>query len=206
MIANKTILIDVDSVLLKWRKGFRTYMEHQGHEWIDTDSEYYLVSKHYDLLHDDVVEHMMIFNNGHWEFGTLEPVTGSQEAIKELTNMGFRFVAISSCSTNPTAIALRKANLYNVFGDIFDAVHCVEVHTSKETHLASYEPAFWIEDNFKNCIDGIKYGHKCILLEYPWNMDDTSFEITVCHDWKNIVRHIKKEINWDDNIVHYKKK
>lgn len=206
MPANKTILIDVDSVLLKWRRGFRSYMEHQGHEWIDSDSEYYLISKHYDLLHDDVVEHMTIFNNGHWEFGTLEPVTGSVEAMGTLVDMGFRFVAISSCSTNPTAIALRKANLYNVFGDIFDAVHCVEVHTTKETHLADYEPTFWIEDNFKNCVDGLKYSHKCILLEYPWNQEEKNSDITVCSNWSDAVSYIKNNIEGGGKILQYRSK
>ena len=192
---NKIILVDVDSVLLEWRKGFRDYMHNQGHKWVDREAESYIISRHFELLHDEVVEHVYNFNNGHWEFGTLTPVNGAVEGMNELVEMGFRFVAISSCSINPTAIALRKANLFNVFGSIFDAVHCVEIHSSKETHLADYEPTFWIEDNLKNCMDGLKYGHNCILLSYPWNdHKDATDDIKVCGSWKGIISHIKSNI------------
>lgn len=194
---NDIILIDVDSVLLEWRRGFRSYMHHQGHKWIDGEAESYIISRHFELLHDEVVDHVNNFNNGHWEFGTLTPVEGAVEGMQQLVDMGFRFVAISSCSINPTAIALRKANLYNVFGDVFDAVHCVEIYSSKETHLADYEPTFWIEDNLKNCVDGLKYGHKCLLLSYAWNdHEKADHNIKVCDEWSDIVSYIKDNIGF----------
>ncbi len=191
---NKTILLDVDSVLLLWREGFIKYMEHQGCEYIDgvDDEEHYDLVKHFDnVTIDEILNHIKRFNDGHWEFGTLNPVEGSQESLNELTDMGYGFVAISSCSTNPTAIALRKANLYNVYGDVFDAVHCVDVNESKDTHLADYESTYWIEDNFKNCVDGLKYGHKCLLLSYTWNEKDNHSDITRCNDWNEITNFIK---------------
>ena len=102
---NKTILLDVDSVLLLWREGFIKYMEHRGYDYIDgvDDEEHYDLVEHFDnVTIDDILNHIKLFNDGHWEFGTLKPVEGSQEALRILDDMGYSFVAISSCSTKPT--------------------------------------------------------------------------------------------------------
>lgn len=191
MTASKTILVDVDSVLLKWRDGFRLYMNHQGHEWLDIETDYD-ISQHFDLSYDEVYGHILQFNNGHWEFGVLEPIDGAVAGIKMLIKLGYRFAVITACSVQPQAKALRQANLYNVFGDAFDAVHCVDIHESKETHLEDYEPTFWIEDNFKNCVDGVKYGHKCLLLTHPWNENEESSDIIRCSDWTQVVDFIRQ--------------
>ena len=197
MTNNKIILVDVDGVLLLWRDSFRLYMEHQGYEWINIEDDYDM-SNHFDLTYDEVYKHVLQFNDGQWEFGTLPPVKGAVNGIDHLIKMGYRFVAISSCSIYPQARVLRQSNLYNIFGDVFDAVHCIDKNESKETHLNDYEPTFWIEDNFKNCIDGIKYGHKCILLSYPWNENEENQDIVRCSSWKQIVDFIDGNKNFSN--------
>lgn len=200
MTVNRTILVDVDSVLLLWRDGFKLYMKHQGHKWLDIPEDYNM-SNHFDLTFDEVYDHIVKFNDGHWEFGTLKPVEGAVDGIKKLSKLGYRFVVITACSIIPQAKALRQANLYNIFGDVFDAIHCVKIDDSKETHLADYEPTYWIEDNFKNCVDGIKYGHKCILLTHTWNENEENPDVNRCASWEQIVDFIKK--NEKFNKVHF---
>lgn len=196
-VNKKTILVDVDSVLLRWRDGFRLYMKHQGHEWLDILDDYDM-SKHFALSYDEVYEHIVQYNDGHWEFGVLGPVNGAVDAISALSDMGYRFVAITACSVHPQAKALRQANMYNVFGDVFDNVHCVDIHESKETHLADYEPTFWIEDNFKNCVDGLQYGHKCLLLSYDWNEKQEHPDIIRCSGWAEVVDFIEQNKNFSN--------
>jgi len=196
---NKIILVDVDSVLLLWRDGFKLYMKHLGHEWLDIENDYNM-SNHFDLSENEVHNHIIQFNNGHWEFGVLQPVEGAVDGMKALAEMGYKFVAISSCSIHPQSKALRQANLYNIFGDVFNFVHCVAINESKETHLADYEPTFWIEDNFKNCVDGLKYRHKCILLNQKWNENDHNDKIVRCYTWLEVVDFIKENQNF--NNIH----
>lgn len=190
---SKIILLDIDCVLLIWRDGFYKYMEHAGVKFIKDagDELHYDMTKHFDLTSDEVYEHIGRFNDGHWTFGVIDPIEGSQNAIKELTAMGYRFVAISCCSTTTQSVALRKANLYNLFGDVFDAVHCIGIRDSKNNLLSKHEPTFWIEDNFKNCVDGLKFGHDCILLTHPWNENEQHDDISRCDSWAEIVKYIK---------------
>lgn len=192
---NKVILTDCDGVLLEWIDAFIRYMEHLGYTWDKEAGEpqQYNMAPHFGIkIEDEMVEHIMNFNHGHWEFGTLNPLAGAKEALFELVDMGYRFTAISSCSTAPQTIALRKANLYNHFGDVFDAVHCIDVGESKRTHLADHEPTFWIEDNFENCVDGLQYGHKCILMHRKWNENSENAKINRCYSWEEIVDFIKE--------------
>jgi len=118
--------------------------------------------------------------------------------MKALSEMGYRFIAITSCSSNPMSKVLRQANLYNIFGDIFDDVHCIPIYESKKLYLAEYKPTFWIEDNFKNCVDGLEYGHGCILLSQIWNENYQNIRIRRCDKWPEIVDFIKEIQNFNN--------
>ena len=186
---NSTILCDVDGVLLHWLPAFHRYMNNQG--LYSDNPEGYTVGANFGMTDDELVEYITIFNGGHWEFGTLTPYADAQYGIQELTKLGYRFVAITSCSTNTQAIALRRANLYIHFGDVFDAVHCIDVGNSKKTHLAEHEPTFWIEDHAKNAADGLEYGHDCILMAQNWNENVSDPRVKRCLNWAEIVEYIE---------------
>lgn len=184
---NKKLLLDVDDVLLDWYSGFERYMNHLGfHSNGDTC---YDLSKRFDTTRKEMEKIIKQFNK-RWEFGTLNPMPYAKESLKKLKKHGYTFVAISSCSTDPTTIALRKANLYWIFGDVFKAVHCINLGESKETHLADYNPTWWVEDKFENAAAGLKYNHKPILMTRPSNKDAEHEGVIRCDDWKQIYNTI----------------
>lgn len=193
MIKSDTILLDVDDVLLDWFEGFSRYMAHQGHTYSGERS--WEMDDNYNLSKPLMREHIVRFNSGHWEFGTLQPLSGAKEGVIELKNHGYNLVAITACSTNPVAVALRKANLYWCFGDVFKAVHCVDLAEAKDTHLADYEPTYWVEDKMTNAIAGLKYGHKSILLEAPYNVNQNHPEVTKVKTWQDVLGIILKDID-----------
>lgn len=185
---SKIILIDVDDVLLNWYSGFERYMKHLGYnsngniEW-DLSIRFETTKREMDKL-------VKGFNK-RWEFGTLDPLPGAKNHIQLLVEEGYSFVAISSCSTDVATIALRRTNLYWCFGDIFEAVHCLNLGETKETHLADYNPTWWIEDKFENAVAGLKYGHKSILLNYPTNKDSYHPDLIRVNGWSEIYQTIK---------------
>jgi len=189
---NNIILVDIDGCCLDWLGAFIVYMKHQGHEWDYSlgEPQQYNLAPHFHLDNSVIETNIVKFNTGHWEFGTLKPIKGATAGINKLVDWGYKLVAITSCSTNPLTVALRKANLYNYFGDVFDAVHCVDMMESKRTHLADYEPTYWIEDHVNNCADGLKYGHTCLLLKQLWNETASHPDLVRCDDWSEIVKFI----------------
>ena len=183
----KYILLDVDDVLLDWFSGFNRYVTHLGYK-ANGDTSYDL-SKRYGTTKKEMERIIKRYNKS-WEFGTLDPLPHSQESLKKLKKKNYTFVAITSCSTDPATIALRKSNLYWVFGDVFEAVHCINLGESKETHLADYKPSWWIEDKAENAESGLKYGHRPILMSQPSNKNYNNKEIPKFDSWREIYEFI----------------
>lgn len=193
MRKNKTLLCDVDGVLLSWIPAFNRYMQGQGYNAICNNT--FVDAETYNITKAELIKYINNFHSGHWEFGTLPIHADAKEGVENLTEMGYRFVAITSCSTHPQAIALRKANLYNHFGDVFDAVHCIDITDTKHTHLAEYEPTFWIEDQVPNALIGLEYDHDCIVMKHNWNKDSRHNGLILCHTWAEVVEYIRKKNN-----------
>ncbi len=192
---NKIILTDIDGCFLSWIEAFTRYMISQGYTPANkVHTQHDDLGTFFGFDNSEIPEIVNTFNSGHWEFGTLPPIDGAIEGSKKLLDSGYRFIGITSCSTHPQTIALRKANLYNVFGDIFDAVHCVDVGESKATHLADHDPSFWIEDKATAANLGLVYGHKCILIDQTWNSNEFLDNRAIrCYGWEEIVNHILKD-------------
>ncbi len=189
---NKVLLTDIDGVFLDWFVAFERYMISQGYgQTGKVHTRHDDMGLYFGVDNNEVYGLVDGFNSGHWEFGTLPAIDGAIEGVQKLIDEGYRFIGITSCSTHPQTVALRKANLFNVFGDVFDAVHCVDVGESKATHLADHDPSFWIEDKAPAADLGLVYGHKCMLIDQTWNSDEViDSRVKRCYGWKDIVEHI----------------
>jgi len=162
-------------------------MTHLG--YIENENREYDLSKRFSTTKKQMEKIIKTFNK-RWEFGTLDPLPNAVESLAKLKKLNFSFVAISSCSTDLATIALRRSNLFWVFGDVFESVHCINLGESKETHLADYNPTWWIEDKFENASAGLKYGHKPILINQPSNQGKYHDDILRVNNWCEIYEHI----------------
>ena len=190
MVDRKILLIDVDGVCLDWREGFMRFMLNRGHPIRSGFETEYLLGSFYDLNDEEFYNQVNIFNSGRWEFGTLKAEPGALSGINALSELGYRFIAISACSSSKQSFVLRRANLYNIFGDVFDEVHCLDLKDRKKSHLAYHEPTFWIEDKMSACLEGVDAGHKCILIDQTWNKDQHDDRVERCQDWDAVIAYV----------------
>lgn len=189
-MTNKIILCDVDGVLLNWMERFTTYMIDEGYSIHQDEHNQYELGKVFNISDEEALKRISTFNDGDWRFGTLQAFDGAEEAMSILSTLGYSFVAITSCSERSEVVGLRKANLYNVFGDIFKEVHCIGVNQNKMPILKKYEPTFWIEDRFRHVVEGVEAGHIGILIDRQWNQDEHHPLVMRCHSWAEIVQYI----------------
>jgi hypothetical protein len=86
--------------------------------------------------------------------------------------LGYRFVCITSLSTDKNAQKLRRMNLEKYYGDVFDDVVCLETGSDKHAALEPYRGSrlWWIEDKPENADLGYNYGLNSILIEHGHNM------------------------------------
>jgi FMN phosphatase YigB (HAD superfamily) len=165
----KIILTDADGVLFNWIAGFNTFMEMRGHTAL-TQSEY-SVSKKYNIPKDVAFNLIKEYNEGPLiEF--LEPFRDSKEYVKKLADHGFRFVCVTSLSNNPEAGVRRIKNIKNIFGDVFDEVHCIGMGELKFELLNQKwkdTDLFWIEDTTHQAEAGLAAGLKPVLIKHSYN-------------------------------------
>lgn len=178
----KLILTDVDGVLLDWAAGFDKYAVGRGFELIHPEN--YFIEQRFNLTLDDTIGLVTDFNHSE-VYGELSPYMDAVEGVRELVKRGYRFVAITSPGNEPKQVEMRKQNLLNVFGDVFDDVICLPLLSPKYDVLERWKDSglVFLDDLLSNCDDASKLGlrviqvvgatsdvgkHETTPIENPW--------------------------------------
>jgi|TARA_R110000803_G_scaffold41704_2_gene89545 FMN phosphatase YigB (HAD superfamily) len=190
---NKIILTDCDGVCLDWEEGFSVWMEHHGHEKVDGYQFVYSIGKRYGISNNQAHKLIRQFNESA-AIGFLPPLRDAQYFIRKLSEQhGYKFIAVTSLSTDPYAKELRERNLAKLFGDAFIECICLPTGADKDDILASlaikYKGNYWIEDKPENVTAGTTVGLRGILVEHGHNMT-AKIDGFVAKTWENIYDHI----------------
>ncbi len=192
---SKVILTDCDGVLLQWEQAFHEWMQLNGFEQIGKG--------HYDI---DMMYHLpqgfsktliKIFNESAW-MGYLDPVPGSVETVKKLAEEGYKFTVVTSQSTDAVANKLRKRNLIDHFGDVFEDFVFLDTGQGKVEALSKWKSSnmFWIEDKPENAFAGATVGLVALLLDLPHNAGyngDNKLPVRRVMNWQEIYNVIKEK-------------
>ena len=189
----KIILTDVDGVLLDWEEGFTVWMEHHGHKPVDGYKLMYKIGERYGISNNEGHRMVRLFNESA-AIGFLPPLRDAQYYVKLLAEKhGYRFLAVTSLSTDAYAKELRVRNLNKIFGDIFTDVICLDTGADKDEVLkelaTKYSNNWWIEDKPENADCGSAVGFRSILVEHGHNMDAQTDAI-VAVNWEEIYNTI----------------
>lgn len=189
MLSTKLLLVDVDECLLKWTDGFTKFLKNH-HDIIPNrvrdDHEIY---KWLEIHPNEALKLITEFNSSEY-FSMLEPFDSAQEVLAKLSDEGFRFVAITSCSSDGIIEKMRRENLMYYFGNIFEEVHCLDFDDDKGRILSQYPKTFWVEDAVDWAERGADIGHSTFLIDHEHNkwLDDP--RIIRVKDWNTIYKLI----------------
>jgi FMN phosphatase YigB (HAD superfamily) len=194
MSDQKLILTDADGVLFDWVTGFNEWMEGKGWNRLPEYEYHYTIEHWYNISKEHAMELVSQYNSSA-AIGFLPPYLDSVEYVKKLHDLhGYRFVVITAMGHDQYAIKLRKRNLKDIFGDIFEDVVVVDLLQSKAEILKLYEPTYWIEDKPSAAEEGNALGHKTFLFEHGHNGHmRTNHEITRVHNWREVYKVIAAE-------------
>lgn len=192
----KTILLDVDDVLLAYND---TFLTHNGLR-LEEGKSYTKFEDIDGINTQDVARMVQDFNNSD-HFTNLPPVEGAKEGIKELLNMDLRICLLTACGTTPDIRFRRHVNLIDVFGkDVFDEVKMIDIGNEKRPFLQQYrhekDILLWVDDSPRHYYHGVECGINSLLKETPFNKyckDDAD----MVESWQCIVRRIKGEVSHD---------
>lgn len=170
---NRTILTDCDGVLLDWEWAFNVWMTERGYVQRSNAKDYYKIHEQFeDLTLTEAKKFTKLFNESA-AIGFLPPLRDSVYWMRRLNEeYGFRFICITSLSTDRNAQKLRRMNLNKYYGDVFDDVVCLPTGSDKNEALEPYRDSglWWIEDKPENADLGYTLGLRSILLEHGHNM------------------------------------
>jgi hypothetical protein len=181
------LYIDCDDVLLNWQAGFRRWLNLHHQIWpaLTGPQDWNLDS----WIGQQSLPFIEQFNNSQ-SFGYLMPVLGAREFLQHWNDV----IVLTACSADPRVIERRNRNLSRHFPGMIDRVQCVPLGSSKRSWLSLWEPGVWVEDNYKNALDGAEMGHQAWVIRRPYNVE---FE-----------KSAPSEIKWVDYLSqilsHYK--
>lgn len=169
----KIILTDIDDVCLDWTTSFTTFMKENGYQLKENFRKFHKMEDRFEELGAaDVFNYINDFN-GSEIVKYLPPLQDSVENITMLSDMGFKFVGITSMGNTPENKERRLYNLRNCFGDVFgpENIYHLPLLSRKSDILYEWKDTgyFWIEDNYKNAISGLENGLMPHLVPGKYN-------------------------------------
>ena len=190
------IITDCDGVLLNWEYAFNEWMEFNGYKPVENYKCHYKIKEQYNLPSNNHGHKLIKEFNASAAIGFIPPHRDAQYFVKKLHEQhGYKFVIVTSLSTNPYAQELRKRNLNKLFGDAFIEYVFLDTGADKDEVLVEtfnkYGKRYWVEDKPENVDVGIKVGFDGILMEHKHNLDYKG-NATVVTNWEDIYNIITK--------------
>jgi hypothetical protein len=187
---DKIILTDCDGCLLSWDHGFSKFMNSRGLKEVPGYETEYSISLRYNIPSTAAYDLVSEFNQGP-DIEFLEPFADSIEYVTRLHREGFKFIVITSLSDHPMAKTRRWKNLRNVFGDIFEDLHCLKIGESKAFILRNWADTgyLWVEDHMRQAEAGYESNLSPVLINHPHNshiQTDLFPRVSFDTPWKEI--------------------
>ena len=186
----KYILTDCDGVCLDWEEAFMCWMKEMGHQTVEGYQFMYGVHKRFGIT-KELSNKLVAQFNASAAIGFLPPLRDAQYYIKKLAEKHkYKFIAVTSLSSDKYAQKLRERNLNKLFGSgTFSEVHCLETGADKDEILRylafEYEGCYWIEDKITNAELGSKLGYDSLLIEHGHSMHAEG-DFKVVKNWEEI--------------------
>lgn len=200
MTTQRTILTDVDGVILDWENAFHEWMTDLGHQAVDNYQDLHGMHRRYDLERNTSMNLVRQFNESA-QIGFLKPFRDAVEVIRDLYwGDGYDFVMITALGTNRYAQLARERNLRDVL-DIEFEIHYVDTAAPKTDILGEIAPRYpgcvWVEDNPRNADEGHSLGLEGVVIRHthnanysgPCKMVDTWQEIATIVEQLSEVEH-----------------
>jgi FMN phosphatase YigB (HAD superfamily) len=199
----KAVILDCDEILLNHLGGFKKYVEkyydiktvgepkqYNLQDWLQCDGEQVM-----DLLKN--------FNFYSYEFGLLEPMdefTTDRMTFLEMFHPDVAFIVVTKSGTFGHGEVLRKVNLHNVFGDIFDDIIILENYQTKRGTYAKlatqYDIVTVVDDHLANIDVAQELGLDTVVLQCTHNVtekDNPKYNFVT--DWNQMAEYITYKID-----------
>lgn len=172
-MAKAPVILDCDGVLLDWETGFGKWVEKEtAYRCATPYPEDWEIGKWIGCDPETAMRLIATFNSLE-AFGRLPRMPDAGRLLYDLERLGHPVYVLTSCSADPEIRRRREENLREKFFFNFGRVICLDLGVSKLETLRAFHTVFgeciWVEDNYKNAVDGFTAGHRSFFLHRPHN-------------------------------------
>lgn len=195
----KMVVVDIDDVLADTTEALRRFVNKEyGHSLITSHYRikgkywgyYETVWSQHDINGDGIVDRFHLENS---KGGiNIDPISGTIDAITQLAQK-YRLAAVSSRTSiqeNQTKVWLKE-----VFGDVFESIHCIDSrHTgvTKGGFCQELGASYLIDDNTEHCESALAAGITPVLYGvYGWQNAPERFKR--CKNWIEVLEFFENE-------------
>jgi len=162
---DKYLLLDCDETCLDWVQGFKIFADKElGIKLVGQPDQYSMLNWMNMTDKNEVMKLVHDFNDNYEGFGSLKPIANAEIYLPKFFKEGYKIIAITASSSKELSKKRRTDNLHDVFGNIFEEIHCVDTPEEKKKYLQKFPPSIWCEDKIWNAEMGLEFNHKCFLI------------------------------------------
>mgnify|MGYP006422292347 CR=1 FL=1 len=187
----KTLLTDIDDVLLHFAWGFENWL-YKNYNFV---SEHKLVQT-YDLVKWSNMDVKVINNyineffNSH-DYCCLHPYFDALQVLPKFYKNNWKIIAITAAPKDDFIYIKRKTNLLSCFGDIFDDIILIGSKEDTEKYdkydvLKTFNTTWYVEDSEKQAKCGLKANHNVLLLNRNHNKTLNHDNLYRINNWYEI--------------------
>lgn len=179
---NKTIIVDVDGVILDYHQAIIS--AYRGH-YIECDNPTDLE----DIFSPTIAKGYITLFNQTPQFAELEPYRESEVYLKKLYDDGYVINLVTACGDGLLTQQLRLDNLRNVFGDIFNDIEFVPLGKSKLSYLNKFSNTefVYVDDNYEHYLDAQTVGLDAVMMQTDFNKD---LKTNMMSNWSDLYQYI----------------
>ena len=179
---SRIIILDCDGVLLNWRDTYVDWLK--KFEMIaDEDSRSYSFKDFiripgdadYKAKNTKLADALSEIFNQTYLLSKLPPERGAVEAVRKFSEAGYVLKVVSAYTTQYEAMKSREYNLKSVFGNVFQEITSLPLHSPKAEYLSKQDKdAYFIEDSLGHLEDAHAVGFdpsNLYLIPSDWNAE-----------------------------------
>ena len=198
----KAVILDCDEILLNHLGGFKKYVQKYYDIQTVGEPQQYNLQDWLCCDAEQVMDLLKNFNFYSYEFGLLEPMDEFVvDRMKQLRSRypDVAFIVVTKSGTFGHGEVLRKVNLINVFGDIFDDIIILENYQTKRgTYLKlqnQYDVVTVVDDHLVNIDVAKQVGLDTVVLECSHNVSEKNNpNYNFVEDWCDMFTYIDDKI------------
>lgn len=191
---SKTILTDVDGVILDWTQSFEDWIQNEKMPleiFEDSLHDCTSIEEWLGVSREDATILIREFSKTD-HFKSLPAFPDALVIIPALKKLGHNFIAITACDDTDESKSKREINLETVFPGVFEDVifSGIDSKDGKRPYLKDWSDCYWVEDTHEHAVVGHDLGHTTFFVENDIRYPEVHNELIKINSWYDIFKHI----------------